>query len=82
MVNECSRLLKGCNQECRGNEEIIEQDDRKLKGTAPTPLPNGCKPELVITDCLNDECISVYQQFIGILRWSCEIGRVDILLET
>ena len=26
--------------------------------------------------------IQYFQEFIGVLRWACEIGRVDILLET
>ena len=30
---------------------------------------------------LGPELISRYQQLIGILRWSCKLGRLDILLE-
>ena len=39
------------------------------------------KPELDDTALLEPEMISRYQQLIGILRWACELGRLDILLE-
>ena len=39
------------------------------------------QPELDDSTLLKPEMISRYQQMIGILRWSCELGRLDILLE-
>ena len=30
---------------------------------------------------MNAQGVKIYQELIGILRWSVEIGRVDILLE-
>jgi hypothetical protein len=38
-------------------------------------------PELDVTEELNDDDVTYFQEFIGILRWATEIGRVDILLE-
>jgi hypothetical protein len=31
---------------------------------------------------LEAEDATTYQEFIGMLRWACELGRIDILLET
>ena len=40
------------------------------------------KPELDNTKYCDEELVTFYQNLIGILRWSCELGRVDILFET
>ena len=39
------------------------------------------RPELDDTALLEPDMISRYQQLIGILRWACDLGRLDILLE-
>lgn len=51
------------------------------KGKVKTPLPTGYHPEMDDTDELNDEDVTLYQEFIGIIRWATEIGRVDVLHE-
>jgi hypothetical protein len=38
-------------------------------------------PELDVTEELNENDVTFFQQLIGVLRWATEIGRVDILLE-
>jgi hypothetical protein len=38
-------------------------------------------PEMDITDELNEDDTTYFQEMIGVLRWATEIGRVDILLE-
>jgi hypothetical protein len=40
------------------------------------------RPELDASDLCNPELSSVYQNLIGVLRWTCELGRIDILHET
>ena len=35
-----------------------------------------------VTAELKADGIQYFQELIGVLRWACEIGRVDILLET
>ena len=52
-----------------------------LKTKASCVFPSGWKPELDTTDLLKDEDASYYQQQIGVLRWMCELGRIDILTE-
>jgi hypothetical protein len=39
------------------------------------------RPELDFTEYCNDEQTQLFQSLIGILRWLCEIGRIDILTE-
>ena len=44
-----------------------------------TPFSNvDYRPELDCTTFCNDELITVYQNLIGMLRWICELGRVDV----
>jgi hypothetical protein len=38
-------------------------------------------PELDVAEELSEEDTTFYQEFIGVLRWATEIGRIDILLE-
>jgi hypothetical protein len=68
-------------QNAVNNVKEMLKDEGGLKGTAKTPLPSGYRPELDITDELDNEMASRYSQLIGILRWMVELGRVDIYYE-
>jgi hypothetical protein len=46
---------------------------------AKTPLVTKYRPEMDPTPELNDERQNYYQGLIGILRWICELGRLDIV---
>ena len=46
-----------------------------------TPMKSGYRPELDSSRELNANDTQWYQEMIGQLRWACELGRVDILLE-
>ena len=59
-------------------ERYLEQYDKQLKSKAPTILPSNYAPELDVSPVLDDELTSTYQQYIGVLRWAVELGRVDI----
>ena len=59
-----------------------EKSEIELPSKAATPLSSGYRPELDMTPELSDSQASWYQGLIGVLRWMCELGRVDILLET
>ena len=63
---------------CRNVERFLEKHDRQLKSKAPTILPSGYVPELDGTKELDDEMTGMYHQYIGVLRWAVELGRVDI----
>ena len=62
-------------------EETLARENTKLKGKANRPLPLSYRPEIDVSPLLSDEMANRYQNLIGVLRWACELGRLDILLE-
>jgi hypothetical protein len=47
---------------------------KSLSTRVTTPMSTGYRPEL-------DATANYYQGLIGVLRWMCELGRVDILVD-
>ena len=45
------------------------------------PLPHGYKPKLDMMNEYDAEHVYWFQQLIGILRWSVELGRIGIQVE-
>lgn len=43
-----------------------------------TPAPTNFHPEIDDTDFLDIDGTTLYQSYIGILRWAVELGRLDI----
>ena len=64
--------VKGLFKEDGKGRQILRKD---------TPLPSGWKPELDVSEELDDKMVSRYRQLIGILRWAVELGRLDIFHE-
>jgi len=67
-------------------EDTLALEGKMLKQfasdkSAERPLPISYRPEVDVSDLLNDELGSRYLNLIGVLRWACELGRVDILFE-
>jgi len=62
---------------------ILKEDGLKLATgrQADRPHPEKHRPEVDITEELDESLTSRYQQLIGMLRWACELGRIDILYE-
>jgi hypothetical protein len=54
--------------------------DRKLIPNAKTQLASGYRPELDTPPELGSKQLNYFQGLIGILRWICELGRIDILM--
>ena len=51
--------------------------------TAEHPFSSqSYRPKLDLTEECNEEQVEFYQSLVGMLRWTCEIGRIDILTET
>ena len=48
-------------------------------GDGYRPYSSSFTPELNFTEELGEELTNRYQQLIGVLRWSIELGRIDIL---
>ena len=58
-------------------------DNAALKnyGDWNRPYLSSFRPELDVTEELGEELTNRYQQLIGVMRWSIELGRIDILTE-
>ena len=66
----------------RNVEEALKKSGRKLPtSNTSTPMNITYSPEMDVTEELNDDDVTYFQELIGVLRWATEIGRVDILLE-
>ena len=58
----------------------LQRMEKRLPTKVTTPLSSNYRPELDMTPYLDDDFTRFYQQLIGILRWSVELGRIDIHL--
>jgi hypothetical protein len=55
--------------------------EKQLKSKTSCVLPSGWKPEIDVTDLLTESDAGYYQSQIGVLRWSVELGQIDIVTE-
>jgi Reverse transcriptase (RNA-dependent DNA polymerase) len=62
-------------------KKLDEEGSKKLRFRAPRPYHQSYKPEVDATSLLTQGGITHYQGLIGVARWACEIGRLDILTE-
>jgi hypothetical protein len=60
---------------------LLYSSSRREGRNTPFKDPDYC-PELDTSEICNDVHVHLYQNLIGILRWACELGRIDILHET
>ena len=60
-------------------ELTLHERGQTLPRKTTSPLSSGYRPELDFTQELDAEGINYYQGLIGILRWICELGRIDIV---
>jgi hypothetical protein len=61
-------------------ERELIQMEMRLPTRVTTPLTQGYCPEVDSSPELAPRRASYFQGLIGILRWMCELGRVDILV--
>ena len=62
-------------------ESKLQKEGKSLPKKANVPMCQSYRPELDSSRELEGEDITYYQELMGILCWSIEIGRVDILTE-
>ena len=62
-------------------EAYLKERGRPLPCWASNPLGSGYRPEIDISDELDDTNAAYYQSLIGILQWMVELGRIDITCE-
>ena len=60
-------------------ERELKEAGLKLPTKVTTPLSSGYRPEIDVTAELDPDKQNYYQGLIGVLRWICELGRLDIL---
>jgi hypothetical protein len=58
----------------------VQNADKKLHSKVTTPMTQSYRVELDTTPELDAKRGSYYQGLIGVLRWMCELGRLDILV--
>lgn len=61
-------------------ETELDKIGEHLKTKVSTPVAVKYRPELDVTDELDGTRATYYMSLIGILRWACELGRLDILM--
>jgi uncharacterized protein len=59
-------------------EAQLEEQGLKLKTKVSATLPSGYRPEMDISEELNAKGANRFQELIGILRWTVELGRINI----
>jgi len=61
-------------------ERELELVGQRLVTRVTTPMSAGYRPELDVTPELDARRANYFQGLIGILRWMCELGRIDIIV--
>ena len=61
-------------------ERHLAERGEQLRPKGQIPFSTKYRPELDVTPLLGPEQATYYMSLIGILRWTCELGRLDILL--
>ena len=62
-------------------ESYLKSKGCSLPARVSTPMKSGYRPEIDISDELDDAEATYYQSLIGVLRWMVELGRIDITCE-
>ena len=70
-----------CQAAVKNVEMWLEKRSKRLPTKQACVFPSNWKPEVDISDELDEEDANFYQQQIGVLRWMVELGRVDICTE-
>lgn len=67
---------------------VLEKGEQKYKFKRSKKVPQNVyttqayRPDLDCTEYCDDDQWQLYNSLIGIARWICELGRIDILTET
>ena len=80
-VREAIRIIKARLDKPDVRKKGIILPTSKKSGSMPF-TSQSYRPELDSTDYCDQELHTLFQNIIGMLRWMCELGRIDILHET
>ena len=61
------------------NSYIVDKMVLKNYGDGHRKHSSTFRPELYVTEKLGEEMTYRYQKLIGVLRWSIELRRIDVL---
>ena len=76
----CVNYLKSAIENV-DNSLGVDKTTTKNYGDGHRPYSSIFKPELDVTEEMVEELTNRYQKLIGVLRWSIELVRIDILTE-
>jgi hypothetical protein len=76
-----SKYIKEAVSNCEKHLQHNYDGRYTLPTQAANPFLMGYEPEIDETPALDPERATYYQSIIGIMRWMCEIGRIDIATE-
>jgi hypothetical protein len=62
-------------------ETKLDKEGQRLPSKCLSPMKSGYQPKIDTSTELKLDGIQYFQGLIGILRWACELGRVDIATE-
>lgn len=71
-IKTCEKLM---------HDHTLQYTSTKRHGRKTPFSCHTYRPELDDTNYCNPDLLTVFQNLIGILRWTCELGRVDVLYE-
>ena len=77
--NYVKEAMRICEAQMAAHQLSYPTSKRQSKNTPFTR--SDYRPELDPTPYCSSDKANLYQQLIGILRWICELGRIDILHE-
>jgi hypothetical protein len=60
---------------------LTEKLNRKyaISERADNPFPVDYDPLTDLSDLVDTECLSFYQNLIGVMQWMVELGQIDIV---
>jgi hypothetical protein len=73
-----------CKSAVQNVEQMLKSDGAsplKVYGDCKRPYPSTYRPEIDVSEELDDENVQRFQELIGVLRWAVELGRIDIMTE-
>ena len=62
-------------------ERELSEIDMQLVTSVLAPTSQGYRAELEVTPELDAKRANYYQGLIGVLRWICELERIDIIVD-
>lgn len=62
--------------------DYLAKENKSLPTRVRSPWTSNYRPETDVSSELLPKPATYYQSLIGVLRWICELGRVDITMET